>query len=68
MYLIKLETAVYQGKPIIKDLEIIDPYLAAQIFGVKDSDLDVRATLDNNSTVIIEMQVINVAAFGKIVF
>ena len=60
-----LNALLYQGEAIIKDLEIIDPYLAAQIFGVKDSYLDVRATLDHNSTVIIEMQVINVQAFGK---
>ncbi|MDJ0516123.1 MAG: hypothetical protein QNJ74_07620 [Trichodesmium sp. MO_231.B1] len=32
---------------------------------IKDSFLDVRAVLENNSTVIIEMQVANVAGFGN---
>jgi len=60
-----LNALLYGGQPIIEDLEIIDPYVAAQIFGIKDSYLDVKAKLKDGTMVIIEMQVLNVPAFGK---
>jgi predicted transposase/invertase (TIGR01784 family) len=43
-----LNALIYEGQAIIEDLEIIDPYLAAQIFGIKDSYLDVKAKLLSN--------------------
>jgi predicted transposase/invertase (TIGR01784 family) len=60
-----LNAMLYAGEPVIEDLEIIDPYLAGQIFGSKDTYLDVKARINNGTTVIIEMQVLNVPAFGK---
>ena len=60
-----LNAIIYEGKNKIKSLEIIDPYSPGQVQILKDSFLDVRAVLDNNSTVIIEMQVANVAGFGN---
>lgn len=60
-----LNALIYQGNPTIQDLKIIDPYQAGEIVGSKDSYLDVKATLDNGTIVIIEMQVLNVKAFEK---
>ncbi len=53
------------GRPAIQDLQILDPYNAPKISGLKDTFLDVRATLDNDLQVIIEMQVLAVKGFGK---
>ena len=60
-----LNAILYDGAETIVDLEIIDPYQSSQIKGVKDSFLDVKATLDNQTTVIVEMQVLNVLGFEK---
>ncbi|MEQ9671660.1 Rpn family recombination-promoting nuclease/putative transposase [Coleofasciculus sp. G2-EDA-02] len=60
-----LNAMVYEGKNTIKSLEIIDPYNPGSTSTLKDTYLDVRAVLDNGSTVIIEMQVLNVEAFEK---
>ncbi|MEZ2229720.1 Rpn family recombination-promoting nuclease/putative transposase [Microcoleus sp.] len=60
-----LNAMLYAGESVIEDLEIIDPYLSAQIFGRKDTYLDVKATINDGRIVIIEMQVLNVPAFGK---
>jgi predicted transposase/invertase (TIGR01784 family) len=55
-----LNALLYAGQPVIADLEILDPYLAPKIQGVKDTYVDVRARLSNGRIVIIEMQVLNV--------
>jgi predicted transposase/invertase (TIGR01784 family) len=60
-----LNAILYQGENTIADLEILDPYQAPRIKGIKDSFLDVKATLQDHSTVIIEMQVLNVLGFEK---
>jgi predicted transposase/invertase (TIGR01784 family) len=60
-----LNAILYQEKPVILDLEIIDPYQAPRIKGMKDSYLDVKASITGNKTVIIEMQVLNVLGFEK---
>ena len=60
-----LNAMLYDSKPIIQDLEILNPYLAPKIRGVKETYLDVKAKLDNDSTVIIEMQVLNIEGFEK---
>ncbi len=60
-----LNTMIYNGEPTITDLEIIDPYAAPAITGLKDTYLNVKAKITGNKTVIIEMQVINVEAFTK---
>ena len=60
-----LNALIYGGEPIIQDLQIIDPYSAGIVSGQKDSYLDVKARITGNTTVIIEMQVLNVEAFEK---
>lgn len=60
-----LNAMLYNAQPTIEDLEIIDPYAAPSVTGLKDTYLDVKAKITGNKTVIIEMQVINVEAFTK---
>ncbi|MDT8425220.1 MAG: Rpn family recombination-promoting nuclease/putative transposase [Methyloprofundus sp.] len=43
----------------IKDLTIVDPYSIPMLKGMKDTYVDVKAVLDNDTQVIIEMQVLN---------
>ncbi len=60
-----LNAIVYDNHNTIQSLEIINPYNPGITQTLKDTYLDVRAVLDNGSTVIIEMQVLNVEAFEK---
>ena len=60
-----LNALIYEGNSVIKDLEILDPYNPGSVVDLKDTYLDVRAILDDGTTTIIEMQVLNVAAFEK---
>jgi len=49
----------------IAEVEIMDPYLAPKIKGMKDTYLDVRALDEQGKSYIIEMQVLNVEGFEK---
>ncbi len=49
----------------IKDLTIVDPYTIPMLKGMKDTFVDVKAILDDNTKVIIEMQVLSHAGFEK---
>ncbi len=49
----------------IQSLTIVDPYNIPMLKGMKDTYVDVKAELDNNSQVIIEMQVLNHEGFEK---
>ena len=60
-----LNAMLYNGDRIISQLEILNPYLTPRIRGVKDTYLDVKAKLDNGTSVIIEMQVLNIEGFEK---
>ncbi|MEQ9621980.1 Rpn family recombination-promoting nuclease/putative transposase [Coleofasciculus chthonoplastes] len=60
-----LNSLLYGGHPRITELEIINPYLAPKIQGIKDTFLDVKAKLTDETTVIIEMQVLNLSGFEK---
>ena len=60
-----LNAILYQGNSAIESLEILNPYQPPKIRGVKDTYLDIRAKLNNEQTVIIEMQVLNVEGFEK---
>jgi len=60
-----LNAILYRGEPTIKDLEILNPYSASRVTGLQDTYLDVKAKITGDKTVIIEMQVLNVAAFDK---
>ena len=53
-----LNALLYEGRPTIEDLEIIDPYQAPQLKGMKDTFLDVKATISEVKTVIIEMYLV----------
>jgi predicted transposase/invertase (TIGR01784 family) len=60
-----LNALLYDGNDTIKAIEILNPYLAPRIRGIKDTYLDVKATINDNSNVIIEMQVLNIEGFEK---
>ncbi|MEC4987776.1 MAG: Rpn family recombination-promoting nuclease/putative transposase [Oscillatoria sp. PMC 1068.18] len=60
-----LNAIIYSGNLVIEDLEIIDPANAGDVVELKDTYLDVKAVLQDRTTVIIEMQVWNVEAFEK---
>ena len=60
-----LNALLYDARPTIEDLEILNPFLVPKIRGVKDTYLDVKARITGNKTVIIEMQVLNVEGFEK---
>ena len=61
-----LNAIVYDGSKVkIKDLTIVDPYNIPMIKGVKDTFVDVKAILDDNTKVIIEMQVLHHNGFEK---
>ena len=60
-----LNGILYQGKATIVSLIILGPYQAPRIKGMKDSFLDIKATLSSGQMVIIEMQVLNILGFEK---
>ena len=61
-----LNALVYENaKYKIKDLVIVDPYNIPMIKGIKDTFVDVKAVLDDDTKVIIEMQVLNHKGFEK---
>ncbi|MEI6428638.1 MAG: Rpn family recombination-promoting nuclease/putative transposase [Pseudanabaena sp. ELA607] len=65
-----LNALIYEAQPIIQDLDILNPYLAPRIRGLKSSYLDIKAKIidaetGENRTVIIEMQVLNIEGFEK---
>ncbi len=49
----------YEGEHLIVSLEILDPYQAPKLAGMKDTFVDVKAKLANKKSVIIEMQVVH---------
>lgn len=49
----------YEGEHRIVSLEILDPYQAPKLAGMKDTFVDVKAKLANDKRVIIEMQVVH---------
>lgn len=50
-----LNAILYKGESKIKTSEIIAPYAAGTAVGLKDTYLDVKAKLDTQEIVIIEM-------------
>lgn len=60
-----LNGILYNGESAILDLDILNPYQAPKIAGIKQSYLDVKARLATGETVIIEMQLLNVEGFQK---
>ncbi|NEP49792.1 MAG: Rpn family recombination-promoting nuclease/putative transposase [Moorea sp. SIO3C2] len=64
-----LNAMIYSGESVIEDLEILDPYSAGDVVELEetyvDVYLDVKAVLEDQTTVLIEMQIWNVEAFEK---
>lgn len=61
-----LNALIYMDrKHKIKDLTIVDPYNIPMLKGIKDTYVDVKAILDDDTKVIIEMQVLNHKGFEK---
>ena len=65
--LISLLNAILRLSPpyCIAEVTILDPYVAPEIQGMKESYLDVRAKDQRGREYIIEMQVLNVEGFEK---
>ena len=55
----------YNDSLKISDLSIVDPYQIPLLRGMKDTFVDVKATLSNGKQIIVEMQVLNVKGFEK---
>lgn len=60
-----LNAIIYDDEPRITDLEILDPYQNPDLYNLKQSILDIRAVLNDNTIVIVEMQVLPVKAFTE---
>ena len=61
-----LNSIIYEDTQTkIKDLTIVNPYNIPLVEGMKDTYVDVKAILNDNTKVIIEMQVLNVPLFEK---
>ncbi|MDP1588998.1 MAG: Rpn family recombination-promoting nuclease/putative transposase [Prosthecobacter sp.] len=58
-----LNDLLHRGKPVITSVRILDPYLPSQIKNLKNTAVDVRATLADGSEVLIEMQMFAVTGF-----
>ena len=63
--LIEFLNSILDLKYAIADLTIVDPYNIPMLKGMKDTFVDVKAILEDNSKVIIEMQVLNHESFEK---
>ncbi|MEG4215448.1 PD-(D/E)XK nuclease family transposase [Microcoleus sp. Pol14C6] len=57
-----LNAMLYNGERIIQEIEIINPYSAGSVTGLKDTYLDVKAKITGHKTVVVELQVLNAAA------
>ena len=55
----------FDQQQTITDLTIVDPYSIPLLKGMKDTFVDVKAVLSDNTKVIIEMQVLNHEGFEK---
>ncbi len=60
-----LNAILYKGDDVIQDVEILDPYVGPRVRGMKSTYLDLRVRLNDRTTVIIEMQVLNYESFEK---
>ena len=60
-----LNGILYGGEDVVQSVNTLNPYQAPRIRGMKDTFLDVKATLSGGQTVIIEMQVLNVEGFEQ---
>ncbi|MEG4031232.1 MULTISPECIES: Rpn family recombination-promoting nuclease/putative transposase [unclassified Microcoleus] len=60
-----LNAILYEAKPVIEDLEIIDSQPEPQTLGTQDTHLDVKAIINGGRIALVELQLINVPSFGN---
>ena len=60
-----LNGILYGGDNVVQSVDILNPYQAPRIRGMKDTFLDVKAIISGGQTVIIEMQVLNAKGFEQ---
>jgi len=60
-----LNAILYEGQPLIEDLEIIDSQPENPTLGVQETRLDVKATINGDRIALVEIQLINVPSFGN---
>ncbi|MGK7930344.1 MAG: Rpn family recombination-promoting nuclease/putative transposase [Microcystaceae cyanobacterium] len=60
-----LNAVIYHGENEIQSLTIVNPYNPSQIMTLKESYLDIKAVLSDQSIVMIEMQMSPMTAFSK---
>lgn len=60
-----LNAILYEAQPVIEDLEIIDSQPGNNTFGVQDTHLDVKATINDGRIALVEIQLLNVPSFGN---
>jgi len=60
-----LNAMIYDGKPMIADVVILNPYLPSDVEKLKDTYVDIHATLSNGGLVLIEMQMVFLRGFFK---
>ncbi len=60
-----LNAILYEAQPVIEDLEIIESPPGNKAFGVQDTQLDVKATINGDKIALVEIQLLNVPSFEK---
>ncbi len=60
-----LNAILYEGQPLIEDLEIIDSQPENPTLGIQETRLDVKATINGDRIALVEIQLINVPSFGN---
>ena len=58
-----LNAILYEAQPVIEDLEIIESPPGNKAFGVQETQLDVKATINGDKIALVEIQLINVPSF-----
>ncbi|MCW1969911.1 MAG: Rpn family recombination-promoting nuclease/putative transposase [Anaerolineae bacterium] len=60
-----LNAVLYHGEARIKTVNILNPYMQGERYADKETYVDVRARLDDEREVLIEMQILNVGGFAQ---
>ncbi|MEM7494543.1 MAG: Rpn family recombination-promoting nuclease/putative transposase [Myxococcota bacterium] len=60
-----LNGLLYEGRPEIRQLRLLDPYNAPRLQGMKDSYLDVKVRRADGTWILVEMQVLKLPGFDK---
>lgn len=60
-----LNAILYEGQPLIEDLDIIDSQPENPTLGAQETRLDVKATINGDRIALVEIQLINVPSFGN---